>query len=122
MSKLSDTQLVILSAAAQRDDLSVLPLPETLKLKGGAVQKVLGSLKGKGLIEHQGAPRGDDPPPLRITRAGLEAIGIEPEAPGSDAAPVEADTGPMPADAGVQAAEVPAHGTGADGAPPPAEA
>ena len=27
MTKLSDTQLVILSAAAQRDDLSVLPLP-----------------------------------------------------------------------------------------------
>ena len=27
MTKLSDTQLVILSAAAQRDDLAVLPLP-----------------------------------------------------------------------------------------------
>ena len=28
MTKLSDTQLVILSAAAQRADLSVLPLPD----------------------------------------------------------------------------------------------
>ena len=37
MPKLSDTQLVILSTAAQRSDLSVLPLPETLKIKGGAV-------------------------------------------------------------------------------------
>ena len=79
MTKLSDTQLVILSAAAQRDDGAVLPLPETLKLKGGALDKVLDSLKAKGLIDHQGAPRGDDPPPLRITRAGLEAIGVETE-------------------------------------------
>ena len=84
MTKLSDTQAVILSAAAQRDDGAVLPLPETLKLKGGAVDKVLGSLKAKGLIDHQGAPRGDDPPPLRITRAGLQAIGVETEDAGSD--------------------------------------
>ena len=77
MTKLSDTQVVILSAASQRDDGAVLPLPETLKIKGGAVDKVLGSLKAKGLIDHQGAPRGDDPPPLRITRAGLQAIGVE---------------------------------------------
>ena len=71
MTKLSDTQAVILSAASQRDDGAVLPLPETLKLTGGALTKVLGSLKAKGLIDHQGTPRGDDPPPLRITRAGL---------------------------------------------------
>jgi hypothetical protein len=116
MTKLSDTQAVILSAAAQRDDGAVLPLPGSLKLKGGAVDKVLGSLKAKGLIEHQGIPRGDDPPPLRITRAGLAAIGVEPEDPGSDTAPAEADTGAMPAEAGVQAAVGPAHGTEADGA------
>jgi hypothetical protein len=77
MSKLSDTQAVILSAASQRDDSAVLPL--TIDLKGGAVQKVLASLEAKGLIARTGAPRGDEPPPLRITRAGLEAIGIEPE-------------------------------------------
>ena len=79
MTKLSDTQAVILSAASQRDDGAILPLPETLKIKGGAVDKVLGSLKAKGLIDHIGAPRGDNPPPLRITRAGLQAIGIETE-------------------------------------------
>jgi hypothetical protein len=79
MSKLSDTQVVILSAASQRDEGAVLPLPEALKIRGGAVDKVLGSLKAKGLIEHRGSRRGDNPPPLRITRAGLEAIGIEPE-------------------------------------------
>jgi Protein of unknown function (DUF3489) len=79
MAKLSDTQAVILSAASQREDGAVLPLPETLKIRGGAVDRVLGSLKTKGLIEHRGSRRGDNPPPLRITRAGLEAIGIEPE-------------------------------------------
>jgi Protein of unknown function (DUF3489) len=94
MTKLSDTQAVILSAASQRDDGAVLPLPETLRIKGGAVAKVLGSLKTKGLIVHQGAPRGDDPPPLRITRAGLEAIGVEPE---GETGPVEADAAATPA-------------------------
>jgi hypothetical protein len=77
MSKLSDTQAVILSAASQRDDGAVLPL--TIDLKGGAVQKVLASLETKGLIACTGAPRGDDPPPLCITCAGLEVIGVEPE-------------------------------------------
>jgi Protein of unknown function (DUF3489) len=86
MTKLSDTQAVILSAASQRDDGAILPLPETLKLTGGALTKVLGSLQAKCLIEHQGTPRGDDRPPLRITRAGLQAIGVGEEEP--DSAPV----------------------------------
>jgi hypothetical protein len=50
MTKLSDTQLVILSAAAQRTDLSILPLPQTLSLKGGALNKVMDSLRNRGLI------------------------------------------------------------------------
>jgi phosphonate transport system permease protein len=50
MTRLSDTQLVILGAAAQRADLSVLPLPETLKLKGGALNKVMDSLRNRGLL------------------------------------------------------------------------
>jgi hypothetical protein len=104
MTKLSDAQAVILSAAAQRDDGAVLPLPETLKIKGGAVVKVLGSLKAKGLIDHQGAPRGDDPPPRGITRAGLQAIGVETEDDASEEA-TPADTGATSADAGVQAIE-----------------
>ena len=120
MTKLSDTQAVILSAASQRDDGAVLPLPETLKIKGGAVDKVLGSLKAKGLIDHQGAPRGDNPPPLRITRAGLQAIGVETE----DDAPEGAtpgDTGATSADAGAQATDAPAPATEGDGAATPAK-
>jgi hypothetical protein len=102
MTKLSDTQVVILSAASQRDNGAVLPLPETLKIKGGAVDKVLGSLKAKGLIEHQGARRGDDPPPLRITRAGLEAVGVETED-GVPEGAAPADTGATTADTGAPA-------------------
>jgi hypothetical protein len=115
MTKLSDTQAVILSAASQRDDGAVLPLPETLKVTGGALTKVLGSLESKGLIEHQGAPRGDDPPPLRISRAGLEAIGVETEDDASEGAK-PADTGATSAEAGAQASDAAAPATEADGA------
>jgi hypothetical protein len=113
MTKLTDTQVVILSAAAQRDGGAVLPLPETLRIKGGAVDKVLGSLKAKGLIQHQGTPRGDDPPPLRITRAGLEAIGVETEDNAPEAA-TPPDPVPTSADAGVEAVDAAAPPTGAD--------
>jgi hypothetical protein len=119
MTKLSDTQAVILSAASQRHDGAVLPLPETLTIKGGAVAKVLGSLKAKGLIEHQGAPRGDDPPPLRITRAGLQAIGVETEDDAPEGAS-PADTGATAADAGAQASDAAAM-TETDGAATPAK-
>jgi hypothetical protein len=119
MTKLSDTQAVILSAASQRDDGAVLPLPETLKIKGGAVDKVLGSLKAKGLIDHQGAPRGDDPPPLRITRAGLEAIGVETEDNASEGA-TPSDKGAPSAEAGAQASDAAAPATGVDAAATPA--
>jgi hypothetical protein len=92
MTKLTDTQAVILSTASQRDDGAVLPLPETLKLTGGALTKVLGSLEAKGLIEHQGTPLGDDPPPLRITRAGLQAIGVTED---TDSMPVSTTGAPQ---------------------------
>jgi len=57
MPKLTDTQLVILSAAAQRDDRAVLPLPNSLKIKGAAVAKTLESLIKKGLLEEAPAGR-----------------------------------------------------------------
>jgi Protein of unknown function (DUF3489) len=117
MTKLSDTQAVILSAASQRADGAVLPLPETLKIKGGAVDKVLGSLKAKGLIAHQDAPCGDDPPPLRITRAGLEAIGVETEDNASEGA-TPRDTDATSAEAGPQAVDAAAPVTEAAAATP----
>jgi hypothetical protein len=55
MPKLTNTQLVILSTASQRDDGSVLPLPKSVKLQGGAVHHVLKSLLKKGLLDEQRA-------------------------------------------------------------------
>ena len=117
MTKLSDTQAVILSAAAQRDDLSVLPLPETLKIKGGAVDKVLGGLKPSGLIGSLGAPRGDDPPPLVSPAPAWPAIGVEPRT--TPEAPTAADTGATSAEAAVRLS-TPRPATEADGAATPA--
>jgi hypothetical protein len=85
MSTLTDTQLVILSAAGQRDDGTALPLPKSLKLQGGAVSDVLKSLLKKGLLDEQ--PTRDNSTAWReskdgqrltlvITDAGRQAIGV----------------------------------------------
>jgi hypothetical protein len=86
MSKLSDTQLVILSAACQRPDRSVYPL--ATKLPGAAATKVLTSLLGKCLIEEIEAKRDDivwredeqrGRLTLRASDTAFAALGIEPE-------------------------------------------
>src|SRR5688572_9386451 len=96
MSKLTDTQLIILSAAAQRDDGGV-ELP--LNLKGGAARKDVAQLLFVGLLDQVPARvplpvwrRDDDNGPLalRITKQGLEAAGVgdelaaEPQVPNDD--------------------------------------
>ncbi len=87
MSKLTDTQLLILSAASQRDDRGV-ELPANLK--GGAARKVVDKLMRSGLLEEVRARgslpiwRRDDesgPIALRITKSGLEAIAVEAKKP-----------------------------------------
>ena len=106
MTKLSDTQLVILSAATQREDRNVLPLPGSLR--GGAATKVVGALLSRGLIAETATDsqtkadaalnriwRNDEDGRailLHITDAGLAAIGVEPE--GGDSAPEGADGAP----------------------------
>jgi hypothetical protein len=95
MTRLSDTQLVILSTAAQRDDLSVLPLPDGLTLKGGALNKVMDSLRNRGLIRVLGGDGG--PERVVITSEGMAAIGVETED--------DASEGATPADTGATAAE-----------------
>ena len=76
--KLTDTQTIILSAAAGRDDGSIHPLPKTLK--GGAVTKVTGALLRKGLIaeapRRNGAAIGETN--FAISREGALAINVEP--------------------------------------------
>ena len=112
MTKLSDTQLVILSAACQRDDRQVLPLPGTLK--GGAANKVVQSLIAKGLVAEvdvgPGDPvwrTGDDDrrTTLRVTDAAFAALNLDP-----DAAATGADGGP---DAGTAVVDATPAGEGA---------
>jgi Protein of unknown function (DUF3489) len=114
MTKLSETQLVILSAAAQRADLSVLPLPDSLNLKGGALSKVMDSLRNRGLIRVLGGDGG--PERVVITSEGTAAIGVEAD---DDEAPA-ADRAPTSAEAGAEGAG-PAESAEADGAAAPAK-
>ncbi len=82
--KLSDTQLIVLSAAAQRED-RCLVAPKTLR--GGAAQKFAQKLLAAGLAKEikakPGAPvwRRDEEAAqsysLKLTSAGLKAIAIE---------------------------------------------
>ena len=55
MTKLSDTQLSILSAAAQRPDCDLLPLPSSLR--GGAATKVVTALLARGSEKLEGRCR-----------------------------------------------------------------
>ncbi len=111
MTKLSDTQLLVLSAAAQRDDRNVLPLPGSLR--GGAATKVVGALISRGLVAERVTDsvvkadpalnriwRNDEEGRavlLQITDEGLAALGIEPDSM-PDAAG-EAEPAPTAADA-----------------------
>ncbi|PWR02343.1 hypothetical protein DKT77_12410 [Meridianimarinicoccus roseus] len=122
MTKLSDTQAIILSAAAQREDRNVLPLPGSLR--GGAAAKVVGALLKRGLIAETTMDsqtkadaalnriwRNDEDGNailLHITNAGLGAIGVEPES--GDSAPMGADEAPYaeaPQDAPTEADPAP---------------
>ena len=53
MPKLTDTQLIILAAAAKRDDGSILPLPKKSKLQPDQVQRTLAVLLDKKLVAEQ---------------------------------------------------------------------
>jgi DNA-binding MarR family transcriptional regulator len=83
---LTDTQLVILSTAARRQDRTVLPLPKSLGIKGGAVTKTLEALRKKGLLDEKPAARnaaawreGEEGHRMMlvIAEAGLQAIGVD---------------------------------------------
>lgn len=85
MAKLSDTQLVLLSNAAQRDDGALV---HPSKLKGPAADEAVASLLSRKLCKavpksgqlplwKRGA--NDEPLSLVITPKGLAAIGVEPE-------------------------------------------
>ena len=91
MTKLSDTQAILLSAAAQRPDGNLLPLPGSLR--GGAAVKVVGALLARGFAREEATDRTtradsalntvwrneDDGRAvlLKVTPEGLAAIGVE---------------------------------------------
>ncbi len=68
MPKLTNTHLVILSAAARRQDGAVLPLPRSLKVNTAAATTVLKSLLKKGLVAER--PAAADAAHWRETRDG----------------------------------------------------
>jgi Protein of unknown function (DUF3489) len=106
MSKLTDTQLVTLSAASRREDRGIVLPPN---LKGGAAQKLVAKLIELGFVEEIRA-RGDLPVwrrdddnramALRITKDGLKAIAADETGDDSDAAKQ-----PEAADQNTEAAE-----------------
>jgi len=90
MAKLTETQTLILSRAAQQADRIALPLPD--RLRGGAANKVIVPLIQKGFLDEVDADLRKGEPHWRktgdghgttlvITDAGLEAIGVEIEPP-----------------------------------------
>ena len=91
--KLTDTQLVILSAAAQREDRCLVAPPT---LKGGAAQRVAKKLISSGLVKEVKAKTGDPvwrrdeesgaSYALKLTAAGAKAIAAD-----EDAEPENAD-------------------------------
>jgi hypothetical protein len=86
MSRLSDTQLIVLSTATQQED-AIAVLPD--RLRGGAAVKVVTPLLAKGFLQE--VPAKPNTPMWRrdgvegqsyalvITRAGRAAINVEPD-------------------------------------------
>jgi hypothetical protein len=98
MSRLTDTQLIVLSAASRRDDRGV-ELPSNVR--GEAAKKVVNKLIRAGLLEEVRAAgslpvwrRNDESGPMgvRITKSGLEAIAVEAEV---ERAPQQASADPV---------------------------
>ena len=100
MTKLTDTQAIILSAASQRDSHIAMPLPDNLR--GGPAAKVVGAMLAKGFLEEVNADMRNGEPVWRetgdghgvtlvATNTGLAAIGIGTDSaetkPTEDAAP-----------------------------------
>jgi hypothetical protein len=85
--RLTDIQLVLLATAAQRDNGSLLPPPETLGEGPARIRKAVESLIRRGLAEevdlnHEGdawRTVGKRSIGVVITQAGREAIAVEPD-------------------------------------------
>ena len=85
MNRLSDTQSVILSAAATRGNRALLPVPGSVQAKGKTLERSLRALRQRGLAEERPTRRVDEvwrkhedgrALGLVATAKGLAAIGI----------------------------------------------
>ena len=90
MTKLTDTQLIVLSSACRNED-GMATRPENLK--PAAAERLAASLQGKGLVREIGAKPGapvwrDDGQgksySLKILKAGREAVGVQDEVDGTN--------------------------------------
>ncbi|MEM9049908.1 MAG: hypothetical protein AAGC92_14450 [Pseudomonadota bacterium] len=85
MTKLTDTQSILLSQAAARPDGSLLPVPDSITATGAALTRSFTVLVKRGLAEKVMAQSDtscrreeeDRRIGLKITPAGLSAIGVE---------------------------------------------
>ncbi|MGI3212357.1 DUF3489 domain-containing protein [Roseovarius tibetensis] len=117
MSKLTDTQTIILSRAATRPGNLAMPLPEGLHgaaakmsvarmISNGWLEEVDADIrKGEPLWRETGDGHGTT---LIATEAGLEAIGIEPVVPMAASAPRKAKPDPAPTSEASEAPTSPA--------------
>lgn len=89
MPNLTDAQLIILSAAAQRPDRNALPLPRSIRMSKAALAKEIGGLLKHQLLVEQPVPsdaeswrqdKDGQPVGLTVTDAGLRTIEGEPPA------------------------------------------
>jgi predicted ArsR family transcriptional regulator len=84
MTKLNDTQLVLLATAAQRDDGMLLPISSAVAVSADRVRKMISALISKGLALEASVPSsslamrsdGDEHFGAAITDAGRAAIGV----------------------------------------------
>jgi hypothetical protein len=91
---LSDTALIVLGRAADSEHRMLLPIPKSVKARGIALERTLRSLLNQGFVEEVPVGLADEAWRsdhggrfgLRITRAGLKAIGVPALASGHEAA------------------------------------
>jgi hypothetical protein len=105
MPKLNDLEAVLLSAAAARNDRSLLPFPASAWQAGDRLTRALALLLRRGLVDERETTTpaqihrtdGDLSFGLFVTAEGYTAIGVEVEAPGEGAVAPLVESAKVPA-------------------------
>lgn len=109
--RLNDLQLVLLAGAAERDNGSLIPLPDAFTTQGHGIAKAIASLLRRQLVEEKPADEptltwrtdGESAIGLFITAAGLIAIGVGSEEQQSRMKDADSSSAPPQADAATAA-------------------